>query len=169
MKKFTLFIIIILVFVTSIFVYAETIWKDSFDEIENWYDNKADSSFKAVIVPGKKKGTAMVKQQGKGDWGKVAFVITKLDIDKYNILKVKVNKVSKNGDYKILVTSLDWNKSYTIIDRGRGKGIHKRNIKEITKWKGEKTFNLVIIIEGKKKMTEFDWIEIASEEEKEEE
>lgn len=162
MKKFKLMILLLLsCFFVSI-IYAEPIWKDDFKEVENWYDNKTDSSFNAVIIPGKKKGTAEVKQKGKGNWGKVAFVLTNLDLDKYPLVKIKVRKVSKSGDFKVLAVSKDWGRSYVIIDRGAGKGEHKGDIKEVTGWTGKKTFNLVIVIEGKNKKVVLDNIMVTS-------
>lgn len=140
--------------------FAETIWRDEFNTLENWYDNKADASFNALIMLGKTKNTAVIQQKGNGNWGKVAFVVQNVDLDKFNILRLKVNKVDKNGDYRVLVTSLDWNDSFTIIDRGNGKGTYEGNIKTVTGWSGKKTFNVVIVVEGKDKSLELNWIEI---------
>jgi len=146
---------------------ADAIWRDDFDEeeLEGWYDNKTDESFRAVIVMGKKKGTADVIQKGKGDWGKVAFVVMNVDLDTYNIVRVKVTKVDKNGDYKVLAVSKDWSDSYVVIDRSKGKGTHKGDIKKATGWKGMTTFNIVVVVEGKGKKVTLDWIELVSEEE----
>lgn len=148
---------------------AETFWRDDFNEVTDWYDNKADTSYRAVINPGKKKGTAILQQKGKGTWGKVAYVINEIDLDKYNIVRVKVKKVDLSSAYKILAISTDWSETYIVIERGNGRGIAQGNIQEATGWKGEVSFNLVLIVEGKNKKITFDWIELISKEEKKEE
>ncbi len=164
MKKVTSFLLVATIMLVGTLLFAGSIWKDDFEKIENWYDNKTDASFNAVIVPGKKTGTADVIQKGKETWGKVAFVFTNVDVDVFNILKVKVNKVDKNGDYKILVTTHAWDKSYIVIDRGKGKGLYEANIQEATGWKGKKSFNLVVVVEGKDKKITLDWIDLLSKE-----
>lgn len=166
MKRLLICLIILLCMGINTLMMAESLWRDDFDNVENWYDNKTDESFRAVIVPGRKKGTAEVVQKGKGNWGKVAFVVMNVDIDTYNIIRVKVNKVSKSGDYKILAISKDWGESYVVIDRSKGKGIKEGNIKEATGWKGMQTFNIVVVVEGTKKKVVLDWIELGSKEEK---
>lgn len=163
MKKIIYVILLLILVLNFTDLFAKEIWRDDFKDVQNWYDNKVDSSFGAVIVKGKKKGTAEIIQKGKGTWGKVAFVLSNIDLDKYNVLRMKVNKVSKNGDYKILITSINWRKTFELIERGSGKGIHEGYIKQITGWSGKKTFNIVVVVEGKKKKVVLDWIELVSE------
>lgn len=165
MKKLITILIIFSLLLITFLLSAESICKDDFADMKNWYDNKTDKSFNAVIVPSKNKGAYEVIQKGNGNWGKVAFVLVDVDLDKFEIVKIKVNDVSKNGDYKIAVTPVDWKDQYILIDRGAGKGMHTASIKDATGWKGKKTFNLVVIIEGKGKKVELDSIELISKEE----
>lgn len=167
MKKIVLFTVLVFVLAGSVLLYAGAVWRDDFEKIVNWYDNKTDASFNAVITAGKKAGTAEVVQKGKSTWGKVAFVVTDIDVDRFNTIRVKVNKVEKNGDYKILVSSITWDKSFIVIDRGKGKGTHEGSIKEAAPWKGKMSFNVVILVEGKDKKVTLDWIELASRENEE--
>lgn len=148
-------------------LFSANIWKDDFNVIQNWYDNKTDKSFNAVIIPGKKKGSAILQQKGQGNWGKVAYVVTDIDLNKFYIVRIKVDDVDKSGDYKVLAISQDWSDNYVIIDRGNGKGVYEGNIKEVTGWSGKRTFNIVLVVEGKGKKVEIDWIELSEEKEPE--
>lgn len=160
MKKISLFVLALLAMVSFVYT-AEAVWHDDLDTLDGWYDNKTDKSFRAVILKSKEIGTADVVQRGDGNWGKVAFVVTNCDLDKYNIMRVKIKSVDKNADYKVLAVSQDWAESYVLLDRGAGKGIKQANIAEVTGWKGKKTFNIVVVVEGKDKKVTLDWVEVS--------
>ncbi|MDD5067504.1 MAG: hypothetical protein PHF84_10720 [bacterium] len=164
MKRFMFLGLLVLFLMSVSRLLGTTLWRDDFNKIENWYDNKAHPSYNAVIVPGKKAGTADVIQKGSEKWGKAAFTVSNVDVDIFNIIRVKVDKVEKNGDFKILASTSSWDKTFVVIDRGKGKGVHEGNIKEATGWKGKMTFNIVIVVEGAGKKVTLDWIALSSKE-----
>jgi hypothetical protein len=141
---------------------ADPVWKSDFTSLDGWYDNNTDQSFNAVIAMGTKEGTADVIQKGDGSWGKVAFVLENIDIDKFNSVRVNVVDIQKGAAYKLLAVNKDWSESYVVIDRGHGKGSAQGNIKDVTSWTGSKTFNLVVVIEGDKKKVTLGSIELLS-------
>ncbi len=143
---------------------ADTVWKTDFSSMDGWYDNNTDPSFNAVITAGTKAGTADVTQKGEGTWGKVAYVLENIDIDKNNIIKVNIADIEKGSAFKLLAISQDWSESFVVIDRGHGKGFAQGNIKDVTGWTGTKSFNLVVVIEGEKKKLTLNSIELLSKE-----
>jgi hypothetical protein len=160
MKKIMLFSLVACVMFLSALANADPVWKSDFSSMDGWYDNNTDQSFNAVITAGTKEGTADVTQKGDGTWGKVAFVLENIDIDKFNVLKVNVADIAKGASYKILAANKDWSESFVVIDRGHGKGSAQGNIKDVTGWTGVKTFNLVVVVEGEKKKVTLNSIEL---------
>jgi hypothetical protein len=141
---------------------ADPVWKSDFSTLDGWYDNRCDQSYNAVITAGTVDGTADVIQKGDGSWGKVAFVLENIDIDKFNVVRVNVVDIQKGAAYKLLAVNNDWSESYVVIDRGHGKGQAQGNIKDVTSWTGSRTFNLVVVVEGDKKKVTLGSIELMS-------
>jgi len=136
-------------------------WETDCSSIKDWYDNKTDATYGAKIEQAE-PSVFKVTQDGKDTWGKVAFVVKDVDISKTPILEVKVNKVDQDSAFKVAVAPLDWSDTFVIIPRSSADGIQKGDIKAATNWSGKKSFNVVLIVEGKGKATWFDNIRIIS-------
>jgi hypothetical protein len=136
-------------------------WQNDCSSIKDWYDNKADAGFHAKMEQAE-PSVVKVTQDGGETWGKVAYVVKEVDLEKTPILEVKINKVDSNSAFKIGVAPLDWSDTYVVVQRSSADGIHKGDIKAATGWTGKKDFNIVLIIEGAGKATWFDNIRITA-------
>ena len=148
----------------------EVAWEDDCSSIAGWhYDN--DSKGMNCVVEQFEPSTIKIKQQGNDTWGKAAYVIHNIDIEKTPIVEVKVNKVDKGSAYTIAVTPTDWSEMITVIPRSSADGTFKGNIEKAVKkaknrdaWENNPvSFNLVVIIEGKGKASYFDNFRIRAE------
>jgi hypothetical protein len=146
----------------SIVVQAEDVgWMSDCSSAKDWYDDKANQSFHTKVDQFE-PSVLRVTQQGADTWGKAAFVVQDIDLDKTPILQTKVNKVDINSAFKVCVASLDWSEIYEVVPRSSADGIHMGDIKTATGWSGKKSFNIVVVIEGQGKASYFDQIKIAS-------
>ena len=140
---------------------AEIAWQTDFETLSGWYDNKTNSGFMAKIDQ-PESSVLRVTQQGQDSWGKVAVVVENVDLNKTAILQTKVNKVDENSAIKVCVASLDWSEFYEVIPRTSADGVHTGDIKKATGWNGTKSFNVVLVVEGKEKAAWFKHIQIGS-------
>ncbi|MBV9463927.1 MAG: hypothetical protein JO317_06825 [Verrucomicrobiae bacterium] len=136
-------------------------WTTDCSSTKDWYDTKIDPSFQAKIEQAE-KDAFKVTQDGAQNWGKVAFVIKDVDLEKTPMIQVKTTKVDQDSAFKVAVAPLDWSDLFVVIDRSSADGVHVGDIKAATGWSGKKDFNLVLIVEGKGKATWFDDIKIVS-------
>jgi hypothetical protein len=136
-------------------------WQHDCSSIKDWYSSQDDASFGAKIEQAE-ASAFKITHDGKDTWGKVAFVVKDVDVDASPILEVKVNKVDTGSAFKVALAPLDWNNLYVVIPRSSADGVHKGDIKAATGWSGKKSFNVVLILEGKGKSVYFDNIKITS-------
>jgi len=136
-------------------------WQHDCSSIKDWYDNKSDAGFHAKVEQAE-PSVIKVAQEGADTWGKVAYVVKGVDLDKTPTLEVKVNKVDLNSAFKVAVSSLNWSEFYEVIPRSSADGLQKGDIKAASGWNGVKDFNVVIIVEGQGKASWFDNIKIAA-------
>ena len=136
-------------------------WEHNCSSIKDWYTNAQEPNFHAKIEQFE-PSVIKVTQEGDDTWGKVAFVVKDVDVDQCPILEVKINKVDKDSAFKVAVAPLDWSDTFVVIPRSSADGLHKGSIKDATGWTGKKTFNVVLIVEGKGKASFFDHIKITS-------
>ena len=170
-KKMAKIEISILTFMFVIFLASVSLcsaqnvgWEDNFSTgVEEWYDEDDNDTFNCRITA-LKDGTARIEEIGETAWGKVAKVVVDVDLDKYPIVEVKANHVDVDSAFKIGVASLDWSEYYDVITGQNLAGVYSENIIEKTEWSDMKPnkFNLVIIIEGFRKGTIFDYIRLKS-------
>jgi len=138
-------------FAVSALIAEEVIgWQSDCSSTKDWYDNKVDPGFGAKIEQAE-PSVIKVTQDGKDTWGKVAFVVKDVNIDATPNLEAKINKVDQDAAFKIGVAPLDWSELFVVIPRSSADGIHKGDIKAASGWTGKKSFNVVIIVEGKGK------------------
>jgi hypothetical protein len=146
----------------SLVVQAEEIgWMSDCSSIKDWYDDKSDKNFNAKVEQFE-PSVLKVTQAGADSWGKVAYVVQDVDLEKTSLIQTKVNKVDLNSAFSIAVATLDWSEFYVVVPRSSSDGVHMGDIKAATGWTGKKSFNLVVIVEGKDKASYFDQIKIAS-------
>ena len=136
-------------------------WEHNCSSIKDWYSNAQEPNFHAKIEQFE-PSVFKVTQEGDDTWGKVAFVVKDVDLDQSPNIEVKINKVDKDSAFKVAVAPIDWSDTFVVIPRSSADGVHKGNIKDATGWTGKKTFNVVLIIEGKGKAAYFDHIKITS-------
>ncbi len=136
-------------------------WENDCSSTKDWYDNKTDPSFGAKVEQAE-PGVFKVTQDGKDTWGKIAFVVKDINVDQTPMLEVKINKVDQDSAFKVAVAPLDWSDLFVVIPRSSADGIQKGDIKAATGWTGKKSFNVVIIVEGKGKASWVDNIRIMS-------
>jgi hypothetical protein len=136
-------------------------WQNDCASTKDWYDNKADPSFMAKIEQAE-PSVFKVTQSGTDTWGKVAYVVKGVDVDKTPYLEVLITKVDINSAFKVAVSSPDWKEFYEVLPRSSADGAHVANLKEATKWSGVKDFNVILIVEGKDKATWFSNLKISS-------
>ncbi|MBV9463612.1 MAG: hypothetical protein JO317_05230 [Verrucomicrobiae bacterium] len=134
-------------------------WHSDCGSVKDWYTKNEDPSFQAKLDPAE-PGVLKLTQEGTDTWGKAAFVVKDVDLDKTPILEVKVNKVDKDAAYKVGVAPLDWSELFVVVPRSSADGVSSGNIKTATGWSGKKSFNVVLIVEGKSKAVWFDDIKI---------
>ncbi|MBV9463926.1 MAG: hypothetical protein JO317_06820 [Verrucomicrobiae bacterium] len=140
---------------------ADIGWEHDCTNVRDWYDTKADPSYQAKIEQAE-KDAFKVTQCGADTWGKVAFVVKDIDIDKTPILEAKVNQVDVGSAIKVAVAPLDWSELYVVVARTSADGVHIGDIKTATGWTGKKSFNVVLIVEGKGKSAFFSHFKIES-------
>ena len=136
-------------------------WQHDCSSIKDWYDNQMEPGFHAKVEQAE-PSVIKVIQTGGDTWGKVAYVVKGVDLDKTPILEVKVNKVDVGSAYKVAVASLNWSEFYEVIPRSSADGVQKGDIKTASGWSGVKDFNVVLVIEGTGKAAWFDNIKIAA-------
>lgn len=143
-------------------VVAEEIgWMSDCSSTKDWYDDKTNENFHSKVDQFE-PSVLRVTQEGAEGWGKAAYIVQDVDLDKTPILQTKVNKVDLNSAFKVCVASLDWSEFYEVVPRSSADGIHMGDIKAATGWTGKKSFNIVVIVEGQGKASYFDQIKIAS-------
>ena len=135
-------------------------WQHDCSSVKDWYDNKVDTGFHAKVDQAE-PSVIKITQEGGDTWGKVAYVVKGVDLDKTPILEAKVNKVDTGSAFKVAVASLNWSEFYEIIPRSSADGVQKGDIKTASGWSGVKDFNVVVIIEGPGKAVWFDNLKIA--------
>jgi hypothetical protein len=136
-------------------------WQHDCSSIKDWYGSADDPSFGATIEQ-VEPSVFKVTQDGKEKWGKVAFVVKDVDLDKTPYIEVKVNKVDKDSAFQVAVAPLDWKDVNIVVQRSSADGVHKGDLKTATGWSGKRSFNLVLIVEGKGKSAWIDNIKITS-------
>ena len=148
----------------------EVAWEEDCSTITGWhFDN--DSKGMNSTVEQFEPSVIKIKQQGNDTWGKAAYVIQNIDLEKTPIVEVKVNKVDKGSAYTVSVAPTDWSEMITVIPRSSADGTFKGNIEKAVKkaknrdtWEnGPASFNLVVVIEGKGKAACFDNFKIRAE------
>jgi len=155
-------VVVLFLLAVTASVKAEDVgWMSDCTSIKDWYDGKTDQSFHTKVDQFE-PSVLRVTQEGAESWGKAAFVVQDVDLDKTPILQTKVNKVDLNSAFKVCVASLDWSEFYEVVPRSSADGIHMGDIKTATGWSGKKSFNVVVVIEGQGKASYFDQIKIAS-------
>lgn len=146
----------------ALFAEEEVIgWQHDCSSIKDWYSTQDDPSFGAKIEQ-VEPSVFKVTHDGKDTWGKVAFVVKDVDIDQTPNLEVKVNKVDTGSAFKVAVAPLDWADLYVVVPRSSADGVHKGDLKAATGWTGKRSFNVVLIVEGKGKSVFFDNIKVTS-------
>jgi hypothetical protein len=164
MKTKTLFQFWMAVGVMSALMAADEVpdgWHNDCSTTKDWYDSKSDPGFHAKVEQAE-PSVIKVAQEGGDTWGKVAYVIKEVDLDKTPVLEVKVNKVDSGSAFKVAVAPLDWSNLYVVVPRSSADGIQKGDIKAATGWTGLKDFNVVLIVEGPGKAAWFDNIRVTS-------
>lgn len=136
-------------------------WQNDCSSIKDWYDNKADSGFHAKVEQAE-PSVIKVTQEGGENWGKVAYVVKGVDLEKTPVLEIKVNKVDMNSAFKVGVAPLDWSDMFVVVQRSSADGVQKGDIKAATGWSGVKDFNIVLVVEGQGKASWFDNIRITA-------
>ena len=149
---------------------AVVAWETDCTSIAGWHDATETPGMNAKVDQFE-ESVIRVTQDGNDTWGKVAYVVEDIDLDATPIVEVKVNKVDKNSAFTICVAPSDWSEMIDVIKRSSADGIHKGDIEKAVKtskkpasWKGPISFNLIIVIEGKKKASYFDWLKIRADE-----
>ena len=136
------------------------IWKTSFDNLDGWYDNRTDSSFMAKIeLTG--SSAAHITEDGKENWGKIAFLLNDVDFDKNPVLKLDVKSVDANSSWKLGVDTLDWNGFIPLQNSTTESGKFEILLSK-SGWTGKKSFNLILIVEGDGGGFVLDEMELAS-------
>jgi hypothetical protein len=142
---------------------ADIAWECDFTTTQGWYDNKTSASYMAKVDQ-YEPSVMRVTQEGGESWGKVAFVVKDVDLDKASKLEALVNKVDLDSAFQIAVASLDWSEFYVVVQRTSADGVHMGDIQAATGWTGKKDFNIVLIVEGKSKAAYFNNLKIAPKE-----
>lgn len=146
----------------ALFAQDEVVgWQHDCSSIKDWYSSQDDPSFGAKIEQ-TEPSVFKIIHDGKDTWGKVAFVVKDVDVDQTPTLEVKVNQVDKGAAFKVAVAPLDWADLFVVIPRSSADGVHKGDLKAATGWTGRRSFNVVLIVEGKNKSILFDNIKITS-------
>ena len=146
----------------------EVAWSTECDSIDGWHGNSDDPGMNAKVVQAE-TSTIQVTQEGSEMWGKVAFVVDGIDLDKTPVLEVKASKVDLGCGFMVSVASADWSEMFTVVKRTSADGVHKGNIAKAVKesknpdlWKSPAKFNVVVIVEGKGKSVWLDQLKIRS-------
>jgi hypothetical protein len=145
-------------------------WETNCEGTDGWYDNKADAGM-GTEVSQFETGVIAIKQSGNDTWGKAAFSVENIDLDKTPILEIKVNQVEEGAGFQVKIVPKDWSEMISVVERSNGEGIYKANIqKAISKqsvnpaaYASPATFSVVVIVEGKGKSVWVDNVEIRSE------
>lgn len=154
--------VVLFLLTATMILKAEDIgWMSDCSSIKDWYDNKTDQGYRTKVDQFE-PSVMRISQEGADTWGKAAFVVQDVDLDKTPMLQTKVNKVDLNSAFKVCVASLDWSEFYEVVPRSSADGVHMGDIKAATGWSGKKSFNIVVVIEGQGKASYFDQIKIAS-------
>lgn len=136
-------------------------WQHDCSSIKDWYDNKTDASFHAKVDQAE-PSVIKVTQEGGDTWGKVAYVVKGVDLDKTPMLEVKLTKVDVGSAFKVAVTSSNWSDFFEVIPRSSADGVHRGDIRAASGWSGAKDFNVVLIVEGAGKAAWFDNVRITA-------
>src|SRR5436189_33422 len=98
-------------------------WENNCDATDGWHGNQGDPGMHADIEQAE-TGVIKIVQKGDDTWGKAAFVLENIDLDKTPILEMKINKVDKDCGYKVAIAPRDWSELVTVIDRNSADGVH---------------------------------------------
>src|SRR5438105_15350768 len=81
-------------------------WMSDCSSTKDWYDDKSNQSFHTKVDQFE-PSVLRVTQDGSENWGKAAYVVQDVDLDKTLVLQAKVSKVDLNSAFKVCVASLD--------------------------------------------------------------
>ena len=147
---------------------SEVAWSTECDSTEGWHWNNEDAGMNAKVSQFE-TSIIQVTQEGGDTWGKVAYVVEGIDLDKTSILEVKAAKVDVGCGFMVNVASSDWSEMFTVVKRTSADGVHKGNIEKAIKdsknpdlWKSPAKFNVVVVVEGKDKSVLLDQLAIRS-------
>ncbi|HBA83407.1 MAG TPA: hypothetical protein DCZ95_04860 [Verrucomicrobia bacterium] len=141
---------------------ADCAWHNDCSSIQGWRSNPEDPGMCAKVEQ-VEPSVIKVTQDGNSTWGKAAYFISGIDLEKNPMLYLKATKVDLNSAFTVQVASSDWSDCITVVSRTSADGLHDGNIRKAVRvsktpdaWKGEASFWLVIVIEGKGKGTFID-------------
>lgn len=141
---------------------TRVVWEIDCTTLDGWHWEGMNT-----IVSKPEAETIKVTQEGNQTWGKAAFIVDGVNLEKSPLLEVKVNKVDKGSAFKVLVANSDWSEQIVVIDRSSADGVHGGDIWKAIKKESKKKeswydapFNLVVVIEGRGKASWFDYFKL---------
>lgn len=141
---------------------TRVVWEIDCTTLDGWHSEGMNAT---VTKP--EPETIKVTQEGNDTWGKAAFVVDGVNLEKSPLLEVKVNKVEKGSAFKVLIANSDWSEQIVVIDRSSADGVHDGDVWKAIKRESRKKeswydapFNLVVVIEGRGKASWFDYFKL---------
>ncbi|MFH0797701.1 MAG: hypothetical protein V2A65_11750 [Candidatus Omnitrophota bacterium] len=117
---------------------AQAAWNEDFSSVENW------NGMDVVVI--REEDAVRITETGTASYGKAVSKPITVNLDDYPCAEINVSKVEPGGSWSLFALPFGG-----LNLQGDKPGVYSCNIKEVTGWNGEKTFNLAVYEVGESK------------------